>query len=159
VCTIVNLRHWVSLAPLFGSVYITVLNCVGLCHVMFIWWFVLYYICTVLRGRYCAIQHSCCNTNKPIIIIIIIIKSSDNTRYCSQWLILTQACRVVPVHCVPVRQHVSQLHPLSTDASPLPVCPNNTHSIHHPTSTCLFTHCQLGRVSTLRVAVRVILKH
>jgi len=30
-------------------------------------------ICTVLRGRYCVIQHSCCNTNKTIIIIIIII--------------------------------------------------------------------------------------
>jgi len=42
VCTIVNLWHWVSLAPLFGSVYITVLNCV--CYVMFIWWFVLYYM-------------------------------------------------------------------------------------------------------------------
>jgi len=28
-------------------------------------------ICTVLRGRYCVIQHSCCNTNKTIIIIII----------------------------------------------------------------------------------------
>jgi len=36
------------------------------CYVMFIWWFALYYICTVLRGtgRYCVIQHSCCNTNK-----------------------------------------------------------------------------------------------
>jgi len=34
VCTIVNLRHLVSLAPLFDSVYITVLNCV--CYVMFI---------------------------------------------------------------------------------------------------------------------------
>jgi len=42
VCTIVNLRHWVSLAQLFGNVYITVLNCV--CYVMFIWWFVLYYM-------------------------------------------------------------------------------------------------------------------
>jgi len=42
VCTTVNLRHWVSLAPLFGSVYTTVLNCV--CYVMFIWWFVLYYM-------------------------------------------------------------------------------------------------------------------
>jgi len=62
VCTIVKLRHWVSLAPLFGSVYITVLNCV--CYVMFIWWFVLHYICTVLRGRYCVIKHSYCNTNK-----------------------------------------------------------------------------------------------
>jgi len=30
-------------------------------------------ICTVLHGRYCVIQHSCCNTNKTIIIIIIII--------------------------------------------------------------------------------------
>jgi len=28
-----------------------------------------YIICTVLRGRYCVIQHSCCNTNKTIIII------------------------------------------------------------------------------------------
>jgi len=64
VCTIVNLRHWVSLAPLFGSVYITVLNCV--CYVMFIWWFVLYSLCTVLRGRYCVIQRSCCNTNNNI---------------------------------------------------------------------------------------------
>jgi len=26
--------------------------------------------CTVLHGRYCVIQHSCCNTNKTIIIII-----------------------------------------------------------------------------------------
>jgi len=26
-----------------------------------------YIICTVLRGRYCVIQHSCCNTNKTII--------------------------------------------------------------------------------------------
>jgi len=60
VCTIVKLRHWVSLVPLFGSVYITVVNCV--CYVLFIW-------CTVLRGRYCVIQHSCCNTNKTIIII------------------------------------------------------------------------------------------
>jgi len=68
VCTIVHLRHWRSLAPLFGSVYITVLNCI--CYVMFIWWFV-YIICTVLRGRYCVIQHSCCNTNKTIIIIML----------------------------------------------------------------------------------------
>jgi len=51
VCTIVKLRHWVSLAPLFGSVF-------DLCYI----------ICTVLRGRYCVIQHSCCNTNKTIII-------------------------------------------------------------------------------------------
>jgi len=42
VCTIVNLRHWVSLAPLFGSVYITVLNCI--CYAMFIWWFLFYYM-------------------------------------------------------------------------------------------------------------------
>jgi len=28
-------------------------------------------ICTVLRSRYCAIQHSCCNTNKTIIKAII----------------------------------------------------------------------------------------
>jgi len=28
-------------------------------------------ICTVLHGRCCVIQHSCCNTNKTIIIIII----------------------------------------------------------------------------------------
>jgi len=42
VCKTVNSRHWVSLAPLFGSVYITVLNCV--CDVMFIWWFVSYYL-------------------------------------------------------------------------------------------------------------------
>jgi len=40
--TVVKLQHWVSLAPLYGSVYITVLNCV--CYVMFIWWFVLYYM-------------------------------------------------------------------------------------------------------------------
>jgi len=33
-----------------------------------------YIICTVLRGRYCVIQHSRCDTNKTIIIIIIIIK-------------------------------------------------------------------------------------
>jgi len=26
-----------------------------------------YIICTVLRGRYCVIQHSCCNTNKTTI--------------------------------------------------------------------------------------------
>jgi len=42
VCTIVNLWHWVSLVPLFGSMYIAVLNCV--CYVMFIWWSVLYYM-------------------------------------------------------------------------------------------------------------------
>jgi len=29
-------------------------------------------ICTVLRGRYCVIQHSWCSTNKTIIIVIII---------------------------------------------------------------------------------------
>jgi len=33
ICTIVNLRHCVNLAPLFGSVYIIVPNCV--CYVMF----------------------------------------------------------------------------------------------------------------------------
>jgi len=27
-----------------------------------------YIICTVLHGRYCVIQHSCCNTNETIII-------------------------------------------------------------------------------------------
>jgi len=27
-----------------------------------------YIICTVLRGRYCVIQHSCCNINKNIIV-------------------------------------------------------------------------------------------
>jgi len=27
-----------------------------------------YIICTVLHGRYCVIQHSCCNTNKTIIV-------------------------------------------------------------------------------------------
>jgi len=32
----------------------------------------LYIICTVLLGRYCVMQHSCCNTDKTIIIIIII---------------------------------------------------------------------------------------
>jgi len=29
-----------------------------------------YIICTVLHGRYCVIQHSCCNTNKTFIIVI-----------------------------------------------------------------------------------------
>jgi len=42
VYTIINLWHWISLVPLFGSVYITVLNCV--CYVMFMWWFVLYFM-------------------------------------------------------------------------------------------------------------------
>jgi len=70
VCTIVKLRHWVSLAPLFGIVYITVLNCV--CYAMFIWWFVFYYM-------HCPVWHIICNpafmqhTNKTIIIIIIFI--------------------------------------------------------------------------------------
>jgi len=27
---------------------------------------VCYIICNVLRGRYCVIQHSCSNTNKPL---------------------------------------------------------------------------------------------
>jgi len=69
VCTIVNLR----LAPLFGSVYITVLNCVR--YVMFNCSYddLCYIICNLLRGRYCVIQHSRCNTNKTIIIIIVII--------------------------------------------------------------------------------------
>jgi len=72
VCTIVNLRHWVSLVSLFGSMYFTVLNCV--CYVMFVWW-LCSNTCTVLRGIHCVclIQHSSCNTNKTIIIIIIII--------------------------------------------------------------------------------------
>jgi len=30
-------------------------------------------ICTVVRGRYCVIQNSCCSTNKTIIIKTIII--------------------------------------------------------------------------------------
>jgi len=29
-----------------------------------------YIICTLLRGRYCVIQHSCCNTNKTIIKLL-----------------------------------------------------------------------------------------
>jgi len=52
----------------------TVLNCV--CYVMFIWWFVLgYIICTVLRGNYCVIGHSCCNiyTNTTIIIVLLLL--------------------------------------------------------------------------------------
>jgi len=64
VCTIVNIRHSVSLAPLFGSMYITVLNCICSYDDLYS------IICNVLRGRYCVIQHSCCNTNKTIIIII-----------------------------------------------------------------------------------------
>jgi len=56
VCTIVNLRHWVSLAPLFGSVYVMLCSYDDLS----------YTICTVLRGRCCVIQHSCCNTTKTI---------------------------------------------------------------------------------------------
>jgi len=32
-----------------------------------------YIICTLLRGRYCVIQHSCCTTNETVIIIVIII--------------------------------------------------------------------------------------
>jgi len=32
-----------------------------------------YNMCTVLRGNYCVIQHSGCNTNTTIIIVIIII--------------------------------------------------------------------------------------
>jgi len=64
VCTIVNLRHWVSLAPLFCSVYITVQKLRMLCHVQCsyddLW-------------QICIIKHSCCNTNKTIIIIIIVV--------------------------------------------------------------------------------------
>jgi len=72
VCTIVNLRHRVSLAPLFGSMYITVLNCI--CYVVFncLYDDLCYIICTVLRGRYCVIQHSCCDTNKTTINSTII---------------------------------------------------------------------------------------
>jgi len=85
VCTIVKLRHWVSLAPLFVIVYITVLNCV--CYLMFIWWFVLYYcICTVPRGRYCVIQYSCHNTNKTIIIIIYLLLTYIADRAKVKWL-------------------------------------------------------------------------
>jgi len=66
VCTIVNLQHRVSLALLFGSMYITVLNCI---YVMLCSYDDLcYIICTVLRGRYCVIQHLCYNTNTTIII-------------------------------------------------------------------------------------------
>jgi len=67
VCTIVNLRHSVSLVTLFGSVYIAVPNCVCYVHIK------ICVICNVLCGRYCVIQHWCCSTNKTIIIIIIII--------------------------------------------------------------------------------------
>jgi len=72
VCTTVNLRHWVRLVPLFGSVYITVLNCV--CYVMFIWWFVFYYM-------HCPAWQILCNPafvlqyNKTIIIIIQVARS------------------------------------------------------------------------------------
>jgi len=45
VCKIVNLRHRVSLAPLFGSVYITVLNCVCYVHMM---------ICVLLYALSCV---------------------------------------------------------------------------------------------------------
>jgi len=41
-------------------------------------------ICTVLHGRYCVIQHSCCNTNKTVIYLYrnmeksIVIEFTDN---------------------------------------------------------------------------------
>jgi len=53
-----------------------------------------YIICTVLRGRYCVIQHSRCNTNKTIIIIkrvVQIICLPDmrffvkSTALCNMW--------------------------------------------------------------------------
>jgi len=69
--SVVNLRHWVNLAPLCGSVYITALNpCAVLC------WYDDYscsIICSVLRSRchclHCNPPHVlwCCKTNKTII--------------------------------------------------------------------------------------------
>jgi len=39
-----------------------------------------YIICTVLRGRYCVIQHSCCNTNKTIIIIATTTANTETVK-------------------------------------------------------------------------------
>jgi len=75
-CRTVNLRHSISLAPLCGSVYITVLNCVY--YVMFIWWFVFHYMyCPAwhMLGLLsdCPLQRSVCNCNKNIIILLLLV--------------------------------------------------------------------------------------
>jgi len=64
---------------------------------MFIWWFVLAIIYSVLHGRYCVIQHSCCNTNKTVIIsnngcICIVI-------ICCVWCVFAVKCQIQRAEC------------------------------------------------------------
>jgi len=58
-------------------------------------------ICTVLRGRYCVIQHSCCNTNKAIIIVNCMLQLTccrrRRTSYPACVCCETQACQTAVI--------------------------------------------------------------
>jgi len=92
VCITANLRHWVGLVLLFGSVYITVLNCI--CYVTFIWWFVFYYI-------HCPAWQILCN---PAFVLHNKLKKHYETAYRGYRLLVPRT-----VHRYPALQHCACL--------------------------------------------------